>query len=323
MVYINAKKEQKIWIFVKYLFVVFNFIASLSSVIGLIYTLFSDKINNMYSWIWIILIVLFVIGFIATILFIRSEKYDKLEDSVKYANGLHEILHYLRDREKELDDLQKRTKKMGKEDFLRELTMHCIEIMNKLSSILSKTTGVKVRACIKLIDITKDKESDPEKINLITFARNGKDGVTAALREQKQPIKVTENTDFEFIFNIKEVYEENRIHYFYQKDLIKYDKKIRKENKNSTQKNIGYKNSDTKWKRKYNTTIVMPMRYLKESNDKSAIYDIVGFLCVDAKKEGSFENKNFSYTIEFLKGISDIMYSYLNSCVSYYKSIIE
>lgn len=76
-----------------------------------------------------------------------------------------------------------------------------------------------------------------------------------------------------------------------------------------------YKNSDKKWNRKYNTTIVMPMRYLKESNQDIAVYDIVGFLCVDAKKAGSFENDNLYFTLEYLKGIADIMYSYLNSCI--------
>ena len=113
------------------------------------------------------------------------------------------------------------------------------------------------------------------------------------------------------------MYEENRIHYFYQKDLKKYDKKLQKESNGKNQ----YKNSDIHWRKRYNTTIVMPMRYLKTSNKKEVLYDIVGFLCVDAKKAGSFERKNYNFTIEFLKGVSDIMYSYLNSCVTYYKSI--
>lgn len=107
------------------------------------------------------------------------------------------------------------------------------------------------------------------------------------------------------------------MNYFYQKDLKKYDKKLQKESDGKE----WYKNSDIHWRKRYNTTIVMPMRYLKSSNEIEAIYDIVGFLCVDAKKSGSFENKNFNFTIEFLKGIADILYSYLNSCVTYYKNL--
>lgn len=218
---------------------------------------------------------------------------------------------------KTLEDLHARESKMEKEDFLRLITSDCIDIMNKLSNVLSNSIQHKVRACIKLIDFTKENEIDTSMINLITFARSGKDGVNAALTEQTKRIRITENTDFEFIFNIKEVYEENRKHYFYQKNLKSYEKKKKKESGGNT----SYKNSDSHWKKRYNTTIVMPMRYLKSSDENEALYDIVGFLCVDAKKEGAFERKNFNFTIEFLKGIADILYSYLNSCVNYYKKI--
>lgn len=306
-----------IWKFTKYTIVVFNFLASLSSIIGLIYTIFYDSISNIYTWIWIIAIIIFVCGLFASILFLRSEKYDNWKECLRYASGLHDILHCLRDMNKSLDDLRLRSTKIQKDDFLRIITSDCINIMNQLSSVLSDSMQCKVRACIKLNDFIKENETNPQEINLITFARSGKDGVNAAINEQLKTIKVIDNTDFEFIFNIKEVYEENRIHYFYQKDLKKYDKKIRKE---SNEEKF-YKNSDIHWRKRYNTTIVMPMRYLKTSNEEEAVYDIVGFLCVDAKKSGSFENKNFNFTIEFLKGVSDIMYSYLNSCVTYYKSI--
>lgn len=305
------------WKFTKYFMVVINFIASLSSIIGLIYTLFSDSINNKYIWIWLIGLIIGISGVIAIILLFRSEKYENWKECSRYASGLHEILHCLRDMNKALDDLHSRNTKMQKDDFLRMITSDCIDIMNKLSNILSDATQCKVRACIKLNDFIKENETNPQKMRLITFARSGKDGVNAAIMEQSKKIEVTENTDFEYIFNIKEVYEENRIHYFYIKDLKRFDKKLQKESGGENK----YKNSDIHWRKRYNTTIVLPMRYLKSSNEKDAIYDIVGFLCVDAKKQGVFENKNFNFTIEFLKGISDILYSYLNSCVIYYKEI--
>lgn len=306
-----------IWKFTKYIIVVFNFIASLSSIIGLVYTIFSDSIDNKYTWIWIISLTIFLCGFFAIILLLRAEKYDSWKECSRYAVGLHEILHCLRDMNKSLDDLRLRKSKMEKGDFLRMMTSDCIDIMNKLSYILSDSIQCHVRACIKLNDFIRENETEIENINLITFARSGKTGVHAALKEQSNTIRVVENTDFEFIFNIKEVYEENRIHYFYQSNLKKYDKKLQK-NSNGEKR---YKNSDIKWRKHYNTTIVMPMRYLKSSNDTEVIYDIVGFLCVDSKKTGAFQSRNFNFIIEFLKGVSDILYSYLNSCVIYYKSI--
>lgn len=54
---------------------------------------------------------------------------------------------------------------------------------------------------------------------------------------------------------------------------------------------------------------------------KKKQYTILLVSYAQTQKAGSFENKNFNFTIEFLKGISDILYSYLNSCVIYYKSI--
>lgn len=309
--------KNTLWKFSKYIIIVFNFIASLSSIVGLIYTLFSDEINNNYTWIWLIGIILFISVLIASILLLRSEKYDSWNECLRYASGLHEILHCLRDMNKTLDNLRLRQTKMEKQDFLRMVTSDCIDILNKLSAILSDSIQCKVRTCIKLTDFIIEGETNLQKIKLITFARSGKDGVNAALIEQSKKIDVTSNTDFEYIFNIKEVYEESRVHYFYKKDLKKYDKKIQKESNGKSK----YKNSDIHWRKRYNTTIVMPMRYLESSSEEETIYDIVGFLCVDAKKAGSFENKNFNFTIEFLKGISDILYSYLNSCVTYYKSI--
>lgn len=305
------------WTIVKYLVAIFNFIASLSSIVGIVYTIYSDTINKNTIWIWFITIGIFFIGFIAFFIAIRAEKADNIQKTVMYATCMHEILHFIRDRRKELDNLYDRSDLMNKEDFRRMITVDNIEIMNKLSAILSSIASCKVRTCIKLIDFTKNNESHVDNMNVITFARSGNEGYTRAASEQQNTIKVSDNTDFEFIFSITEVYEENRIHYFYQKDLKKFDRQKRKNSNNKE----WYKNSDKKWSRKYNTTIVMPMRYLKESTQDKAIYDIVGFLCIDAKKAGAFEKGNLYFTIEFLKGISDIMYSYLNSCIIYYNKL--
>lgn len=123
---------------------------------------------------------------IAAILLLRSEKYDSWKECSRYASGIHEILHCLRDMNKSIDDLQLRKTKMEKEDFLRMITSDCIDIMNKLSTILSDSIQCKVRTCIKLTDFVAEKETDLQKINLITFARSGKDGVNAALIEQSK-----------------------------------------------------------------------------------------------------------------------------------------
>lgn len=87
---------------------------------------------------------------------------------------------------KELDDLRLRDTEIVPNDFLTQVTHHCIDIMNRLSKILSDSMQCKVRACIKLNDFTKENETNPENINLITFARSGTDGLNAAIREQSK-----------------------------------------------------------------------------------------------------------------------------------------
>lgn len=314
--YIKREKFD-FWKFTKYLIVVFNFIGSLSSIVGLVYTISGTSISKLSVWVWIIAVIIFVCAFSASVLFLLSEKYDSWRECVKYASGLHKILHCLRDMNvllhREIDNNTQMTKKQ----FSDKMTSQCIEVMTMLSNILSDALQCKVRSCVKLIDFCKEGEVDADKIQLITFARSGLGITDKVLREQKNSISVEQNTDFKYIFKINEEYEENSEHFFYQKDLRKYDEQLKRESNGQER----YENSDKTWRKKYNTTIVMPIRHLEAITDNEATYDIRGFLCVDSKKAGSFENKNFNFTIELLKGISDIMYSYFNDWILYYNQM--
>lgn len=40
------------WKFIKYTLAVFNLLASMSSIIGLFYTIYEKSINNKTAWIW-------------------------------------------------------------------------------------------------------------------------------------------------------------------------------------------------------------------------------------------------------------------------------
>ena len=311
-------KKLTSWKFAKFLMIVFNFFASICSIIGFIYTLFSPKIKNVYSWIWIIASILFGMGFVAICLLFKSEKNDKVREELIYLMGIHTILHQLRDFQQDLSNIHERKTNMNKYDFIEKITSNCMEVMNIISKILGEITHEPVRACLKLNAFTKEDEDNPQNIKLITFARSGNLGIQAALKEQNKEIELAKNTDYEYIYNIKEGYEEDRDDIFYEKDLKKCDRKLRKASRNKE----FYKNSDKKWKSKYNTTIVLPIRYLKDLNDEEAIYDILGFLCVDSKRAGAFE-RDLKTKIEFLKGISDILYNYLIDSVNYYKELKE
>ena len=52
-------------------------------------------------------------------------------------------------------------------------------------------------------------------------------------------------------------------------------------------------------------------------------YDIIGCLCIDSKKKNLFAIENRGFVIEYLKGIADILYIYLNECILYHDYLKE
>lgn len=310
---INKKRKKSIqWIIFRNTLAVLDFIGVICSIGGFIYTILGDKADNIFSLtFWIIIL---IILFVALIILIYVNIAEKSE--IKFSIAFHNILHYLRDVNVKLRE-EMEENNLSKEQFLERITSNSIDIMDKIAEILTEITGKKVRACLKLYDFIKNNEEQTENMKLITFARNGKK-IDKAIEEQKKTIDVVENTDFEYIFNIKTVNGNGEEHFFYEKDLVKYDKDLKKITKGREY----YKNSNKDWNKIYNTTIVMPLRYLRTSTLELVSYDIAGFLCVDAFEKNAFEN-NIIFTEEFLKGISDILYSYLNSCKEYYITLKE
>ena len=199
--------------------------------------------------------------------------------------------------------------------FRKYITEKVMKMMDLLSRNLSEATGYKVRACIKTFDFIRDGEMDKNKMKLITLARSGQSNVNNMISEHYNPIPLNENTDFEYIFNINEGYVEERVHFFIVDDLVKYSQKEE------------YKNSNKKWKKSYTTTIVMPIRYLRNpsEDEEEAVpqYDIIGCLCIDSKKKNLFAIENRGFVIEYLKGIADILYVYLNECILYHDYLKE
>lgn len=313
----KVKKVQKIklivWEFVKYFIAIINTIAAMASIVGLIISVVTkDKIAIVfYSSAGIIIIsVLFTIYVV-----IKSSKNDKMKEANKYAKGFHEILHLIRDCYGDLMDVIEDETYKRPMPFRKYITEKVMKMMDLLSRNLSEATGYKVRACIKTFDFIRDGEMDKNKMKLITLARSGQSNVNNMISEHYNPIPLSENTDFEYIFNINEGYVEERVHFFIVDDLVKYSQKEE------------YKNSNKKWKKSYRTTIVMPIRYLRNpsEDEEEAVprYDIIGCLCIDSKKKNLFAIENRGFVIEYLKGIADILYVYLNECILYHDYLKE
>lgn len=71
-----------------------------------------------------------------------------------------------------------------------------------------------------------------------------------------------------------------------------------------------YKNEKSDWPEKYNSTIVVPIRYLN-TNDGNLIHDILGFLCVDSKNSIKRWNDNNSFELQYLAIFADSIYTYI------------
>lgn len=313
----KVKKVQKIklivWEFIKYFIAIINTIAAMASIVGLIISVVTKEKMAIvfYASAGIIIISVLLTIFVV----IKSGKNDKMKEANKYAKGFHEILHLIRDCYGDLMEVIEDETYKRPMPFRKYITEKVMKMMDLLSRNLSEATGYKVRACIKTFDFIRDGEMDKNKMKLITLARSGQSNVNNMISEHYNPIPLNENTDFEYIFNINEVYVEERVHFFIVDDLVKYSQKEE------------YKNSNKKWKKSYTTTIVMPIRYLRNpsEDEEEAVpqYDIIGCLCIDSKKKNLFAIENRGFVIEYLKGIADILYVYLNECILYHDYLKE
>lgn len=313
----KVKKVQKIklivWEFIKYFIAIINTIAAMASIVGLIISVVTKEKMAIvfYASAGIIIISVLLTIFVV----IKSGKNDKMKEANKYAKGFHEILHLIRDCYGDLMEVIEDETYKRPMPFRKYITEKVMKMMDLLSRNLSEATGYKVRTCIKTFDFIRDGEMDKNKMKLITLARSGQSNVNNMISEHYNPIPLNENTDFEYIFNINEGYVEERVHFFIVDDLVKYSQKEE------------YKNSNKKWKKSYTTTIVMPIRYLRNpsEDEEEAVpqYDIIGCLCIDSKKKNLFAIENRGFVIEYLKGIADILYVYLNECILYHDYLKE
>lgn len=313
----NERKSHKIkiilWEILKYFLAIINTVAAMASIIGLFISIFGKEKDaivfyaSMGSIAIVVLLTIFVV--------IKSNKNDKMKEANKYSKGFHDILHLIRDCYGDLLEVMENETYSRPFAFRKYMTEKVIKMMDTLAENLTEATGYKVRACIKTFDFIRDGEIDKNKMKLITLARSGQSNVNNMIREHYNSIPLNENTDLEYIFNINEGYVEERAHFFISDDLVKFSKKNT------------YKNSNKKWKKQYTTTIVMPIRYLKtpgeDDEEVEPRYDIIGSLCIDSKKKYLFAIKNRGFVLEYLKGVADILYIYLNECILYHNYLKE
>lgn len=177
-----------------------------------------------------------------------ESKNDYEEFTGMVSNRTHVILHKIRDSIFYMESVYDQN---TSEEFERLVTQDAMQLLDIIASEFQEFLKTEVRVCIKCLDYTTVNEEDVGKMNMITFARSGHQNVLDILYEHRNPIKIEDNTDFTEI--VESGKNKRQRQYFYEKNLLEYDKNLRKEGKQ-------YNNSNKFWPDDYITTIVCPIR---------------------------------------------------------------
>lgn len=257
---------------------------------------------------------------------VKVKKYGSILRNIRegFAFNYYNFLHDFRNTY--FDMLRKHKNNVGQDDntrleILTKDTQNFLEeALDYLCDIMEKNTGQKISACVKLIENTGSvTDIDKESATVITFCRSRSSDKNRKANDENRnkSIYIKDNTDF---YDILDKNSETTNSYFYQTDLLQYDKDLRKIGKK-------YKNTTENFEKYYRGTIVAPIRISKRRlhylQDKQG-YDIIGFLCIDSPSVNAFRNtavdrENYS---NIVKSFAAEIYIILNKYNFYLKKII-
>ena len=194
------------------------------------------------------------------LLFFQIRKYANLEvlRMKKVTSNMHNLLHSVRDIY--FDVMHSYKKNTLNEHWLaKTYQIELPKILDNLCSVMTAYTSYEVSACIKLITY-KDPEDtiDLDNATLVTFCRStNSDHNRSSYESSSTPILLHDNTDFFEV--VSKNFEKT---YFYQNNLIAYDKQLQ-------QNGERYRNSNPNWSSYYRGTIVVPIRIQYEKLHRS------------------------------------------------------
>lgn len=242
----------------------------------------------------------------------RKDEYDEIIASI--SNVMHNLLHRVRDTIYYMENAYNNRQFSSVNDFEEFVTAQILQLMDALSQELECLTKCKVRTCIKSIDYAPKSEEDIIRGKLVTFARSGLKNIDEMMQEHREPISIEDNTDFLMIVSSQKNRKQRP--YFFETNLVEYDRKLRANGEK-------YLNSNNGWENDYITTIVCPIRLKrKESQEnQTLVYDLLGFLCADSLDDTAFTKETGKFCLDLLKGMADILYVYLDRFTDYYAEL--
>lgn len=249
-------------------------------------------IEIVYGWrIFISLIILlsYALAFLYKIWRLSKETVRMGSKQQKVLDDIHlKLIHDIRDNVKELDDIHNSNRILPNQ-MEQELVNNCQKYVDYLADFLSGYCK-----CTVTVTIKKIVSYDKTKAETLVRSQNTKN----ERNKTNEQVSINKNSDFKFL--------SDGSNYFYGKaDLI------------TAYHNNDYENEEDFriWSKKYNSTLVTPIRYFSKKSDHHNIelkLEILGFLCIDCmeiKKE--WEEKD-SLELSLLAIFSDALYLYFD-----------
>lgn len=252
-----------------------------------------------------IISMILVIALIVLIFAIKRTAKKEIQTSINtysVINKLHnEFSHKLRDGIYNLYLKNERVielKMSSNNDAIKEVQERAFDnlildlqsFVDLIADYLSSYNMDVISVCIKIINPGQDNVEDKDKMaKTLVRSKNTK-------RERKrrnENIILGNNSDFKHLCDGTNIW-------YHGVDLkTMYD-------------NGQYKNeAEAKdWQDKYNSTIVVPIRYY-EVNDRVSINDILGFLCIDSKNIIKNWDDINSFELQYLAIFADSIYTYI------------
>lgn len=267
-----------------------------------------SALNKSILYLLVGLLVAETVIIIALITYIVKLKRRNMIRLIQVVGEMHkQFVHKIRDHmhrlKKEKEKFEKRqlnseaNQMEYEDDFEREfrdLRETLQPAVDCISSILSDYLKQTICTCVKIFSVEQlgTHLLDREVMTLVRSSNTMKKRIS----DENEFFAVIGNTDFKKLCTGKQFYGCG--------DLAKeFD-------------NGNYNNNSDNWKTKYNSTLVVPIRYKSSSfNSKTASkkLNILGFLCIDSMNNNKQWEDPESFELQVLGMFADTMYIYLSA----------
>lgn len=239
-------------------------------------------------------------------------RHHESSNQEKAGKAFHQIQHQFRnivfDLRKENSENAKTKKIPSYETYYSQMRSKAELICNEISLFFDSNFNKNFNVCIKMIDVASSRATKSiSEMKVITLCRSGCDKIEREKCDATEEIYVAKNSDFQSIL---------------EKDGLKGSSNVFAVNNlwlycllQKIQRNP-YKTSSKDFLKKYNSTIVVPIRInskkLPSDSDFSNAneYQVFGFLCIDYKHRIS--KRLMKNMLEYEKAFGDLLYIFFN-----------